>query len=386
MPPRRIAVCLEVTPKQAVASALDWPGWCRAGRDEGAALEALAGYAGRYAPVAGQAGVSFPATVAFDVIERVPGGPATAFAAPECRRPFPQITAEAERAKVTPAAARRLADLVTAAWMTRARSRAAGTASAAVAALLTPALAATPAVAASPLACTGWVVKPSPSTGAATLHAAAATSGRDVWAVGSYNTGGAYKTLIEHWGGARWRIVPASGFHTTNTLSAVVAITASNAWAFGFYEKTTTSFRTLVEHWNGSTWSVVPSPNSGTGENTLAAAVARSATNIWAVGYRGDSQRRTLTEHWNGSKWSIVPSPSVGSGDNFLFGAAAAAGGPVWAVGSDSVSFGRTLAMRWNGQAWTVATTANPGGGDRFLQAVAVPAARYALAVGSYLR
>jgi hypothetical protein len=115
MPSRRIAVCLEVTPKQAVASALDWPGWCRAGRDEGAALEALASYAGRYAPVAAHAGISFPATVAFDVAERVPGGPATAFAAPECRRPFPQITAEAERAAVTPAAARLLAGLVTAA-------------------------------------------------------------------------------------------------------------------------------------------------------------------------------------------------------------------------------------------------------------------------------
>jgi len=45
MPPRRIAVCLEATPKQAFASALDWPGWCRAGRDEDAALKALASYA-----------------------------------------------------------------------------------------------------------------------------------------------------------------------------------------------------------------------------------------------------------------------------------------------------------------------------------------------------
>jgi len=71
MPSRRIAVCLEVTPKQAVASALDWPGWCRADRDEGAALAALASYAG----------ISFPATVAFEVAERVPGGPASAFAA-----------------------------------------------------------------------------------------------------------------------------------------------------------------------------------------------------------------------------------------------------------------------------------------------------------------
>ena len=113
----RVAVFLEVTPEQAVASALDWPGWCRAGRDEGAALEALASYAGRYAPVAAHAGFGFPATVAFEVVERVPGGPTTAFAAPECRRPFPQVTAGAERAKVTPAAARRLAGLVTAVWV-----------------------------------------------------------------------------------------------------------------------------------------------------------------------------------------------------------------------------------------------------------------------------
>jgi hypothetical protein len=118
MPSRRIAVCLEVTPKQAFASALEWPGWCRAGRDEGAALEVLARYAGRYAPVAAHAGVSFPATAAFDVAERVPGGPATAFAAPECRRPFPQITAAADRATVTPAAARRLAGLLAAVWAT----------------------------------------------------------------------------------------------------------------------------------------------------------------------------------------------------------------------------------------------------------------------------
>jgi hypothetical protein len=116
MSSRRIAVCVEVTPKQTFASALDWPGWCRAGRDEGAALEALAGYAERYASVAAQAGVRLPSTVAFDVVERVPGGPTTAFAAPECRRPFPQTTAEAERAQVTPAAARRLVGLVTAAW------------------------------------------------------------------------------------------------------------------------------------------------------------------------------------------------------------------------------------------------------------------------------
>jgi hypothetical protein len=258
---------------------------------------------------------------------------------------------------------------------------------ASVSLLLATASAVTPA-AASQRACSGWVVKPSPGKGAATLSGVAGTSRKDVWAVGSYNSNGAYKTLIEHWNGTRWSVArspnPASGSHTTSTLSSVVALTPNNAWAFGFYEKRTTSFRTLIEHWDGVRWKVVPSPNSGAGENALLGGVARSRTDIWTVGYRHDpGHRRTLTERWKGAKWSTVTSPSVGGGDNFLFAVAAGPGGPVWAVGSNSVSFGHTLAMRWNGTAWTVAKTANPGDGDRFLFGVAVPAARYGLAVGS---
>ena len=109
MPPRRIQVCLEIAPKKVFASALDWPGWCRAGRDEEAALEALASYADRYAPVAARAGLTFGANSALEVVERLPGGVTTEFGAPEA-------TAQAERAPVPPAAAKRLAGLVTAAW------------------------------------------------------------------------------------------------------------------------------------------------------------------------------------------------------------------------------------------------------------------------------
>jgi hypothetical protein len=118
MSSHRIAVHLEVTPKTTFASALDWPGWCRAGRDEAAALDAVASYAQRYARVAERAGVSLPSTLIFDVVERSPGGPITAFAAPECRRSFPQVTAKAERVPLTPAAALRLGGLLTAAWAT----------------------------------------------------------------------------------------------------------------------------------------------------------------------------------------------------------------------------------------------------------------------------
>ena len=109
MAARRVQVCLEIAPKKVFASALDWPGWCRAGRDEEAALEALAMYGDRYAPVAERAGLTFAANSALEVVERLPGGVTTEFGAPEA-------TAEAERAPVPPAAAKRLAGLVTAAW------------------------------------------------------------------------------------------------------------------------------------------------------------------------------------------------------------------------------------------------------------------------------
>lgn len=253
---------------------------------------------------------------------------------------------------------------------------------------------------AAPRAC-AWRVVPSPNRGvSATLSAVSATSAtsaRDAWAVGSYDTGSGFRTLIEHWNGSAWKVVPsvdpAVGRHQTSTLAGVVAISASNAWAVGFYEKRTTSFRTLVEHWNGSTWKVVPSPNADAGENTLAAVAAVSASDIWAVGYRhgpgasGGGARKTLVEHWGGKKWRIVPSPSPGpaSGDGFLFGVAAASAGQVWAVGSEPSRFSSTLAIQWKGANWQTTKTANPGQGDRFLQAVAAPSARVALAVGSDL-
>jgi len=77
-------VYLEVGAKRVFASASDWPGWCRAGKNEQAALEALAAYARRYAPVTGIAKIAFPAKAAdsFDVVERLRGNATTDFGAP----------------------------------------------------------------------------------------------------------------------------------------------------------------------------------------------------------------------------------------------------------------------------------------------------------------
>jgi hypothetical protein len=104
-------VYLEVGAKRAFACALDWPGWCRAGKTPELALEALAAAAPRYAAVARRAGVRFPAGAAdrFEVVERVPGSATTDFGAPGA-------IAAADAERVTAAQARRLAALVAAAW------------------------------------------------------------------------------------------------------------------------------------------------------------------------------------------------------------------------------------------------------------------------------
>lgn len=95
--------------KKTFACALDWPGWCRAARDETSALETLSAYALRYRPVARRAGVAFPTTFRFDVTERLAGTATTDFGAPG-------VVARADRQPLTAAQARRLATLLEAAW------------------------------------------------------------------------------------------------------------------------------------------------------------------------------------------------------------------------------------------------------------------------------
>ncbi|WP_155372744.1 hypothetical protein [Catellatospora vulcania] len=102
------SVYLELGSKRIFACALEWPGWCRSGRDAERALAALTSYAQRYAVVAEQAKIPFePGDVR--VVERVRGGSTTDFGAPE--RP-----ATADFAPRDADTAQRQATLVQAAW------------------------------------------------------------------------------------------------------------------------------------------------------------------------------------------------------------------------------------------------------------------------------
>jgi hypothetical protein len=109
-----LRVVLEVAPKKAFASALDWPGWSRGAKTDDEALAALLAYAPRYAAVARRARIAFrpPATPrGVDVVQRLKGGSGTEFG-------VPGATATVEREPISAAELKRLVALLRAAWAT----------------------------------------------------------------------------------------------------------------------------------------------------------------------------------------------------------------------------------------------------------------------------
>jgi hypothetical protein len=80
-----VAVYLEIGTKRAFAGAIDWPGWCRSGRTEADALQALVAYGPRYRAVVGRGTPPFdaPSDVSrLNVVERLEGGGGTDFGVP----------------------------------------------------------------------------------------------------------------------------------------------------------------------------------------------------------------------------------------------------------------------------------------------------------------
>jgi hypothetical protein len=104
-------VYIESGTKRVFACSLDWPGWCRSGKDEGQALAALASYGARYAEVAKEAGIRFPsgAEVELTVVERIHGSASTDFG-------VPAMAAQRDTEALDGGEAKRLVALLKASW------------------------------------------------------------------------------------------------------------------------------------------------------------------------------------------------------------------------------------------------------------------------------
>jgi hypothetical protein len=109
---RTIDVYLEAGRKRTFASALDWPGWCRSGADEEAALRALVDYGPRYASVVRPRRLGFAAPGDVDglrVAQRIRGDASTEFG-------VPGAIPKADRGRIGKAEAGRAARILEACW------------------------------------------------------------------------------------------------------------------------------------------------------------------------------------------------------------------------------------------------------------------------------
>ena len=240
----------------------------------------------------------------------------------------------------------------------------------------------------------GWTVVPTvdPSAGTNVLNAVAVRSSTDAWAVGHFTApdqdDDGLNMLTERWNGSTWRQIAAPAvLHRDESLLAVGASSATDAWAVGFTKTVGAAGRfPLAAHWNGMAWTIVPTPTlTGGSKSTLNGVVDFSPTNAWAVG-RGRNGA-ALAERWNGSTWSVVSVPTpAGSSSSQLSGISAVSPSNIWAVGSattvvGTTVVGRTLVEHWNGTAWSIVTSRNATNSN-LLTGVAAVAANDVWAVG----
>ncbi len=107
-----IKIFVESGKKKVFTGAIDWPGWCRGGRHENSALQALFDYAPRYAQVLANQEIDFqsPAEITdFSVVERYVGNVTTDFGAPA-------IELDADQAPLDQAAFERFRKILEGCW------------------------------------------------------------------------------------------------------------------------------------------------------------------------------------------------------------------------------------------------------------------------------
>jgi hypothetical protein len=207
------------------------------------------------------------------------------------------------------------------------------------------------------------VFVPQPAGQQATLAGVDDLSPGNAWAVGT--SGGL--TLIEHWNGRRWSIVPsanpASGTGDSDTLTSISGTGPDDLWAAGFDNNSlANTISLLFEHWNGTKWTAAASPTPLRSAQFANGITAISPDNVWAVGFDETLNSKNLAAHWNGTAWSIVPTPDIthaGDAQDLLTGVSSDAAGDVWASGyahnvNNQNSHHEPYVLHWTGTAWVL--------------------------------
>ncbi|MFE7772750.1 hypothetical protein ACFU5O_02385 [Streptomyces sp. NPDC057445] len=139
-------------------------------------------------------------------------------------------------------------------------------------------------------------------------------------------------------------------------LTAVAALSATQAWAVGYRLTSTNQVEALALRWDGTSWkqqSTLP-PNS-----FPQALAVRAAGDIWSVG--------TTTAHWNGTSWTAHDLARDPNGRVVPDAVATTSDGKAWTVGRavpQSVKNAVPAVQSWDGSAWRRQSLPDVGKGE----------------------
>lgn len=146
-----------------------------------------------------------------------------------------------------------------------------------------------------------------------------AFSSSDIWAVGNASNASGDTTLAMHYDGASWSIVstPSPTGAVGISLTGMAGTAPDDIWAVGHWTKDWDAgyYQTLILHYDGATWSIVPTPNVTNGDNRLWSISALSRKTAIAVGsaYTRDYQTlKAIVLTWDGKTWKTAPAPKYG--------------------------------------------------------------------------
>jgi len=184
-----------------------------------------------------------------------------------------------------------------------------------------------------------WSIVPTPNVGDGpnALNGVAAAGSGDIWAAGyqSIASGSPSSTLILHFDGTTWTVVPSPNPGQPSSLAAVVATSDGLIWAAGFYYDGTQG-KTLLLRGDESGFTALPGEDYSGEGNVLLGIAAAGPGDIWAAGYHypsGTSDYQGLIEHYDGKQWRRVSS-AQGESYTYLSGITAWTPGAGWAVGN----------------------------------------------------
>ena len=134
-----------------------------------------------------------------------------------------------------------------------------------------------------------------------------------------------------------WHIVKRVASGPNGGFTAVTAVGQDGGWAFDGISKPTAWER------NGSTWTQVPFP--GQSNETVVAAAASSAANVWAF---TDELGKSRALRWNGQRWTVMRSFSRAIGSAVVLSPS-----DVWVFGQPYVPGADLGAWHYNGRTWS---------------------------------